>query len=190
MNRIVTHGFPYSGWRPEVEWPGLTTFEWTYSEMWGVRQPGWKYAREFGDWISRTQLILQTGIPRVDIGLYRHKYIDVDIKVRPLTVRRASCVLASSREVLTHWECHQAFLAGLILFRKSCAQCFLRSWVSFERLLSDLEADNVKHYGMGENIFGDPSLANNGYSYVSVSPSLLQLVSPKLHIAFSRAQKF
>jgi hypothetical protein len=109
VNRIVNHGYPYSGYRPNVEWPGLTTFEWHYSEMWGPRQPSWAYVREFGDWIGRTQLILQTGIPRVDIGIYRHKYVSVDIK----------------------------------------------------------------HYGMPENIFGDHSLANNGFSYVSVSPSNL-----------------
>ncbi|KAK4550835.1 hypothetical protein LTR36_000415 [Oleoguttula mirabilis] len=109
VNRIVTHGFPYSGWRPDTQWPGLTTFEWTYSEMWGPRQPSWQYAREFGDWIARTQLVLQSGKPRVDVGIYRHKYLSVDIK----------------------------------------------------------------HYGMGENIFGDASLADEGYSYVSVSPSLL-----------------
>lgn len=111
VNRIVTHGFPYSGWRPDVEWPGLTTFEWTYSEMWGPRQPSWHYVREFGDWIGRTELVLQSGKPRVDIGIYRHKYLSVDIK----------------------------------------------------------------HYGMGENIFGDSSLADEGYSYVSVSPSLLSM---------------
>lgn len=114
VNRIVTHGYPYSGLRPQVEWPGLTTFEWTYSEMWGPRQPSWNFTREFGDWIARTQLILQSGKPRVDLGIYRHKYISVDIK----------------------------------------------------------------HYGMGENIFWDKSLANNGYSYVSVSPALLSLVRP------------
>lgn len=74
VNRIVTHGYPYSGIRPQVEWPGLTTFEWLYSEMWGPRQPSWQYAREFGDWIGRTQLILQSGVPRVDLGIYRHKY--------------------------------------------------------------------------------------------------------------------
>jgi hypothetical protein len=111
VNRIVSHGYPYSGYRPDAEWPGLTTFEWLYSEMWGPRQPSWYIVNEFGDWIARTQLILQTGIPRVDIGIYRHKYISVDIK----------------------------------------------------------------HYGMPENIFGDPSLANNGYTYVSVSPSNLIL---------------
>ncbi|KAK5122780.1 hypothetical protein LTR85_003695 [Meristemomyces frigidus] len=111
VNRIVTHGFPDSGWRPDTEWPGLTTFEWTYSEMWGPRQPSWQYVREFGDWIGRTQLVLQSGRPRVDIAIYRHKYLSVDIK----------------------------------------------------------------HYGMGENIFGDSSLADEGYSYVSVSPSLLSL---------------
>lgn len=111
VNRIVTHGFPYSGWRPDTQWPGLTTFEWTYSEMWGPRQPSWQYVREFGDWIGRTQLVLQSGKPRVDIGIYRHKYLSVDIK----------------------------------------------------------------HYGMGENIFGDAALADEGYSYVSVSPSLLTL---------------
>ncbi|PSR84064.1 hypothetical protein BD289DRAFT_482970 [Coniella lustricola] len=111
VNRIVTHGFPYSGWRPEVEWPGLTTFEWTYSEMWGPRQPTWEYVRETADWIARTQLILQTGVPRVDIGVYRHKYLSVDIK----------------------------------------------------------------HYGMGENLFGTKALQNAGYAYVAVSPSLLSL---------------
>lgn len=88
VNRIVTHGFPYSGHRPEVEWPGLTTFEWTYSGMWGPRQPAWAYVREMADWIARTQLILQSGVPRVDIGIYRHKYISVDIKhVRDSTSR-------------------------------------------------------------------------------------------------------
>ncbi|PTB65492.1 hypothetical protein BBK36DRAFT_1121182 [Trichoderma citrinoviride] len=111
VNRIVTHGFPYSGLRPEVEWPGLTTFEWLYSEMWGPRQPSWSHVKEMGDWIARTQLILQSGVPRVDIGIYRHKYLSVDIK----------------------------------------------------------------HYNMGENIFWDQSLQNAGYSYVSVSPSLLKL---------------
>ncbi|KAL7809597.1 hypothetical protein V8C26DRAFT_438328 [Trichoderma gracile] len=111
VNRIVTHGFPYSGLRPEVEWPGLTTFEWLYSEMWGPRQPSWSHVKEMGDWIARTQLILQSGIPRVDIGIYRHMYLSVDIK----------------------------------------------------------------HYNMGENVFGDQSLQNAGYSYVSVSPSLLKL---------------
>lgn len=111
VNRVVNHGYPYSGYRPDAEWPGLTTFEWTYSEMWGPRQPSWKHAKEFGDWIARNQLILQTGIPRVDIGIYRHKYISVDIK----------------------------------------------------------------HYQEPENIFGNPSLAHNGYTYVSVSPSNLLL---------------
>ena len=112
VNRIVSHGFPYSGYRPETQWPGLTTFEWSFSEMWGPRQPSWAYVREMGDWIARTQLILQTGVPRVDVGIYRHKYLSVDIK----------------------------------------------------------------HYGMGENIFWDKSLQNNGFSYVSVSPSLLKQV--------------
>ncbi|KAJ9241353.1 CAZyme family GH106 [Paecilomyces variotii] len=111
VNRVVLHGYPYSGYRPDASWPGFTTFEWLYSEMWGPRQPGWQYSRVFGDWIARTQLILQTGVPRVDIAIYRHKYIDLDIK----------------------------------------------------------------HYGLPENIFGDPSLANSGYSYVALSPSLLKL---------------
>lgn len=48
--------------------------------MWGPREPAWAYVREMADWIARTQLILQSGIPRVDVGLYRHKYISVDIK--------------------------------------------------------------------------------------------------------------
>jgi len=52
VNRTVSHGYPYSGYRPDAKWPGLTAFEWFYSEMWGPRQPSW----------------------------YRHKYISVDIK--------------------------------------------------------------------------------------------------------------
>lgn len=112
VNRIVTHGFPYSGYRPDAVWPGLTTFEWKYSEMWGPRQPSWKYVRESGDWTARTQLILQTGVPRFDIGIYRHKYLSIDIK----------------------------------------------------------------HYGQPENIFGDHSLQNAGYSYLSISPALLKQV--------------
>lgn len=113
VNRAVFHGYPYSGARPGVAWPGLTTFEWTYSDMWGPRQPAWARAREAADWVARTQLVLQGGVPRIDVGIYRHKYVSVDIK----------------------------------------------------------------HYGMGENIFGDLSLQNAGYSYASVSPSLLKQVS-------------
>lgn len=113
VNRVVFHGYPYSGARPGVEWPGLTTFEWKYSDMWGPRQPAWARAGEAADWVARTQLVLQGGVPRIDVGIYRHKYISVDIK----------------------------------------------------------------HYGMGENIFGDLSLQNAGYSYASVSPSLLKQVS-------------
>jgi len=80
VNRTVSHGYPYSGYRPDAKWPGLTAFEWFYSEMWGPRQPSWYIANEFGNWIARTQLILQAGVPRVDIEIYRHKYISVDIK--------------------------------------------------------------------------------------------------------------
>lgn len=93
VNRIVTHGFPYSGYRPEVEWPGLTTFEWTYSGMWGPRQPAWAYVREMADWIARTQLILQSGVPRVDVGIYRHKYISVDIKHVSDTTSTLHCLI-------------------------------------------------------------------------------------------------
>lgn len=111
VNRIVTHGYPYSGYRPEVEWPGLTTFEWTYSGMWGPRQPAWAYVREMADWIARTQLVLQSGVPRVDIGIYRHKYISVDIKHVRFSAFGVFCPIFS-HDVIS--ECQRANFLSIL----------------------------------------------------------------------------
>ncbi|PYH34346.1 uncharacterized protein BO87DRAFT_308478 [Aspergillus neoniger CBS 115656] len=67
VNQFVLHGYPYSGNYGNTTWPGFTTFSYEFSEMHGPRQPSFAFYRDFLDWISRTQFVQQTGIPKADI---------------------------------------------------------------------------------------------------------------------------
>lgn len=70
VNQFVIHGFAVSGDYGQSTWPGLTMFEFLFSEMHGPRQPAWDFAQDWLDWTARTQFIAQTGIPKVDLAFW------------------------------------------------------------------------------------------------------------------------
>ncbi|KAJ7118733.1 hypothetical protein C8R44DRAFT_625602 [Mycena epipterygia] len=74
VNLALFHGFPYSGTYPNTTWPGITTFGYIFSEMHGPRMPAWDSYKEYLDFLKRTQYVLQSGIPKVDIAIYRKDY--------------------------------------------------------------------------------------------------------------------
>lgn len=39
VNTLVIHGMAYGGPYPGTTWPGYTTFDYEFSDMWGPRQP-------------------------------------------------------------------------------------------------------------------------------------------------------
>jgi hypothetical protein len=72
-NQMVFHGFPYAKSNSSI-WPGYTPFGFGLSGYWGPRQPGWNNIEEYAAHLSRTQNILQSGQPQVDVAVYYHKY--------------------------------------------------------------------------------------------------------------------
>ncbi|TLS30036.1 hypothetical protein PpBr36_02246 [Pyricularia pennisetigena] len=73
VNLMVIHGMPYGGEQPETTWPGYTPFQYVYSEMWGPRQPAWKYMSEMMGYTARNQHILQLGVAKKDLAVYLYK---------------------------------------------------------------------------------------------------------------------
>ncbi|KAJ3877808.1 hypothetical protein F5051DRAFT_373819 [Lentinula edodes] len=74
VNVALLHGFPYSGNYPNTTWPGLTTFGYDFADMHGPRMPAWDYYKEYLDYLARTQYVLQAGVAKVDLGIYRKGY--------------------------------------------------------------------------------------------------------------------
>ncbi|KAI7909971.1 hypothetical protein M9X92_011356 [Pyricularia oryzae] len=73
VNLMVIHGMPYGGEQPETTWPGYTPFQYVYSEIWGPKQPAWKYMSEMMNYTARNQHILQLGIAKRDLAFYMYK---------------------------------------------------------------------------------------------------------------------
>lgn len=67
---MVLHGSPYSGDYPDTTWPGYTTFFYMFTEMWNRLQPCWQHLRDTLDYVGRNQLILQRGVPKVDLAIH------------------------------------------------------------------------------------------------------------------------
>lgn len=82
VNQVVFHGYPYSGLYngkalDGTQWPGFTGFEsYKWSNSWGERQPNWKYASSYLDYINRVQMTLRQGTPKVDVAVYHHSYYE------------------------------------------------------------------------------------------------------------------
>jgi len=77
VNQTVFHGFSYAD-APGATWPGFAA--WSpdsggigFSEAWGPRQPTWQHFPDIASFLSRTQWVLQTGVPRYDLVFYRQK---------------------------------------------------------------------------------------------------------------------
>ncbi|KAK7439984.1 hypothetical protein VKT23_017237 [Stygiomarasmius scandens] len=74
VNVVMLHGYAYSGNYPNTTWPGFTTFAYLFSDMHGPRMPAWDYYPEYLDFLSRNQYILQQGVAKVDLAMYRKDY--------------------------------------------------------------------------------------------------------------------
>lgn len=74
VNQIVVHGFAYERGLG-APWPGFSVFTLLngngFSEAWGPRQPTWDDVPRITRWLSRMQLVLRQGSPRVDVAVYR-----------------------------------------------------------------------------------------------------------------------
>ncbi|KAH1482942.1 hypothetical protein KXX06_004933, partial [Aspergillus fumigatus] len=73
VNMVVLHGYTYSGNYPNTTWPGYTAFNFEVSEMWNQFQPAWIHMKDYLDYISRNQYVLQQGRPQVDLALYLYE---------------------------------------------------------------------------------------------------------------------
>lgn len=67
VNMMMIHGFPYGGEYYDATWPRFTTFHYQYTDMYGPRQPQWWHFDDLMSYTARNQLVLQTGVPRLDL---------------------------------------------------------------------------------------------------------------------------
>ncbi|KAF9261168.1 hypothetical protein L218DRAFT_906097 [Marasmius fiardii PR-910] len=74
VNLLMLHGYAYSGPYPNTTWPGVCTFGYIFAEMHGPRMPAWDHYPGYLSFLARNQYILQSGVAKVDIALYRKAY--------------------------------------------------------------------------------------------------------------------
>jgi hypothetical protein len=71
VNKFYIHGQSYTGNYYQTTWPGYTPFQYVFSEIYSPKQPSWNNGfREVMDYLARTQLVLQTGVARLDVAIY------------------------------------------------------------------------------------------------------------------------
>lgn len=88
VNQVVMHGYSYRGQYdgpgnehghlPELIWPGyegMGSFD-SFSNSWGERQPNWIHARQYTDYLARTQYLLRCGEMKVDLAIYAQRYFE------------------------------------------------------------------------------------------------------------------
>lgn len=88
VNQVVMHGYSYrgqydgpgneEGHLPELIWPGyegMGSFD-SFSNSWGERQPNWIHARQYTDYLARTQYLLRCGEMKVDLAIYAQRYFE------------------------------------------------------------------------------------------------------------------
>ncbi|KAL2825687.1 hypothetical protein BJY01DRAFT_256192 [Aspergillus pseudoustus] len=74
VSQNIIHGFPYSD-SPTSLWPGFAPFTPLgtssngFADAWGPRQPQWLHARKASNYLARSQALLQSGSPSVDIAV-------------------------------------------------------------------------------------------------------------------------
>lgn len=75
VNQNILHGYSYI-WAPTALWPGWTAFglyqgKYGYSDSWGSRHPIWRHVQDWTTYVARNQFILQRGVAKYDVALYR-----------------------------------------------------------------------------------------------------------------------
>ncbi len=73
VNRVVIHGMSFEREVSDKynQWPGWHAFQDTFADPWGERQPYWEHIRSLSDMIARTQAVLQSGKPKIDLAIYK-----------------------------------------------------------------------------------------------------------------------
>jgi hypothetical protein len=67
---MVFHGMAYSGPYAKTSWPGYQPFGYRTTDSWNRIQPAWKHMEDIVGYVGRTQHVLKTGIPQVDLAMY------------------------------------------------------------------------------------------------------------------------
>lgn len=73
-------------------WPGFTTFDYLFSDMHGPRQPAWDFYKEsLMDFVARNTLILQSGVPKMDLAFYQYltTYPNINVNYMPSDLEAA-----------------------------------------------------------------------------------------------------
>ncbi|KAI0428532.1 hypothetical protein F5Y09DRAFT_357722 [Xylaria sp. FL1042] len=71
VNQVVIHRAPYSYGFGNTTWPGYTTFQYLFGGQHSRHQPAWDVGYEQANkYLARIQVVLQTGVPRVDIAFW------------------------------------------------------------------------------------------------------------------------
>ncbi|KAH6716535.1 hypothetical protein BKA61DRAFT_717923 [Leptodontidium sp. MPI-SDFR-AT-0119] len=70
VNMMVIHGFAYTGEYPGTTWPGYTSFFYLFTEQWNQKHPAWKHFKDSMDYTARCQMMLQSGVPQIDLIFY------------------------------------------------------------------------------------------------------------------------
>ncbi|KAL3482822.1 hypothetical protein BJX62DRAFT_245495 [Aspergillus germanicus] len=79
VTQSVIHGFPYSD-SPTSLWPGFAPFTPLmsssngFADAWGPRQPQWLHSRNASSYMARSQALLQSGAPSVDVAILNVKW--------------------------------------------------------------------------------------------------------------------
>ncbi|KAK5108481.1 hypothetical protein LTR62_008299 [Meristemomyces frigidus] len=71
LNQLVFHGYPYSGQYGNTTWPVFTTFNYQYSSMHGPHEPAWEDYHDQMAFVSRSNWVMQSGVPQVDIAIWQ-----------------------------------------------------------------------------------------------------------------------
>lgn len=74
LTRPFVHG--YASQPTNVEWPGNSRFEDFASESWNAQHfPEWSHWRALNDYWARGTVVLESGIPRTDVAIYRDGFL-------------------------------------------------------------------------------------------------------------------
>lgn len=75
VSRTVLHGYSsIAGSEVSTCWPGHEGMLPVFSERFGERQPAWQHYKDWTNMLSRYQMLLRQGKPRIDIGILRLDY--------------------------------------------------------------------------------------------------------------------
>lgn len=73
VNQNMLHGYSYR-YSPEAVWPGYHAFGLSTAGPFDSRMPSWEHINDVTGYINRTQYVLQQGVQKTDIAIYRQEF--------------------------------------------------------------------------------------------------------------------